>query len=55
MVEERCIWGEAWAGASVDCIQVKMLAWVTNFDEKSKRRKPKDSYATVIGVGLVGT
>jgi len=53
-VEERCIWGEDRSKGMLDRIQEKMLAWVTTADEKSARRKPKDSYAMLINVGLDG-
>ena len=55
LVGECSILGEVESGDSMDDIEEKMLAWVTPLSEKLSRRKPKDSYATVIGVGLGGT
>ncbi len=55
MVKERSVLGEVSLWRLVDGTEVIMLAWVTTAYEKYARRKSKDSYATLIDVGLVGT
>ena len=54
-VGERPVCNEAKPIGFVECTGVKMLARVTTECENHSRRKPKDFYATFVGVELVGT